>query len=165
MARMTLGALCREAREKHGLSQEQAGYLTGYARRTVSDLERDERTESQFDYICRLACKLDDLDLLRRAIQIQTGIPIAGMPLPEDLDRHFAALRDLTLHKIEQAVAALRSVASWKLGPDQRDLLEETARKVLDAKRAADWTYDALCAAGGIDPDELMKSHRLSVAA
>lgn len=165
MARKTLGTLCRDARERRGLSQEQVACLTHFSRRTISDFERDMRLESQFEYVCRLAKALDDMELLREAISIVVGIPAAGLPLPADIDRHVAALKELAIREKREALEALQAVPSWKVGPEQRELAEQAARELLDAITASQWAYDALCAAAGIDPDELMKSHRLSWAA
>lgn len=161
----TIGELCREAREKRGLSQEQVAGLTHFARRTVSDFERDERVEHQFGFACRLARALSDMDLLRQVIAVETGVPAAGRPVPDGIDRHAAALRDLALREKQEAVEALASLCFWRLGPGQRDQAERAARELLDAITASQWAFDALCAAAGIDPDELMRSHRLAVAA
>src|SRR5690606_29105838 len=110
MARKTLGMLCREAREKRGLSQEDVAALTHYARRTISDFERDERLESQFEYVCRLARALDDMNLLREAIAIHAGVPVAGRPVPEGVDRHVAALKELAIREKQEALEALQAV-------------------------------------------------------
>src|SRR5690606_559002 len=106
MARKTLGTLCRDARERRGLSQEQVACLTHFSRRTISDFERDMRLESQFEYVCRLAKALDDMDLLREAISIVVGIPAAGLPLPADIDRHVAALKELAIREKREALEA-----------------------------------------------------------
>jgi len=161
----SIGVIVREARERRGLSQEQVAALTHYGRRTISDFERDERVEHQFDYACRLARALNDMDLLRQVVAIETGVPVAGTPVPETIDRHVAALRDLAIREKQEAVEALNSICFWRLGPDQRETAERAARELLDAITASQWVYDALCAAAGIDPDELMRRHRLPAAA
>lgn len=161
----SIGQLCREARERRGLSQEQVAAMTHFARRTISNFERDERTAEQFAYACRLARALDDMELLRQVIEIEVGVPAAGRPIPDGIDRHAAALRDLAIREKREAMGALESLCFWRLGPDQREAAERAARELLDAITATQWVYDALCAAAGIDPDELMRTHRLSAAA
>lgn len=165
MQSMTIGSLCKKAREKRGLSQAQVARITHFDRRTVSNFERDERLEAQFTFACRLARALDDMDLLRRVIAIEAGVPVAGAPVPDDIDRHAAALRDLALREKQEAMDALASVCFWRLGPEQREAAERAARELLDAITASQWAYDALCTAAGIDPDELMKNHRFPFAA
>lgn len=159
---MTLGQLCLKARESRGLSQADAGAMTGFARRTVSDFERDARTESQFEYACKLACALDDMDLLRRAIEIETGVPVAGRPMPERIDKHAAALRDLAIREKHEAIEALRSIPFWRLGPEHQEIVRQAAQELLDSMQASQWLFDALCAAAKLDPDELMRRHRLA---
>jgi len=105
------------------------------------------------------------MDLLREVISVVVGILAAVLPLPAVIDMHVAALIELAIREKREALEALQAVPSWKVGPEQRELAEQAARELLDAITASQWAYDALCAAAGIDPDELMKSHRLSWAA
>lgn len=164
MSRQTIGQLCKDSRVAKGLSQDDAAKLTHYARRSVSDFERDRRTEQVFGYACRLAQALDDMSLLRKVVAIEVGVPVAGRPVPEGVDRHVACLRDLAIKEKRQAIEVLSEVPFWQLGPGQKDAAERAAIAILGAIDAFSWTYDALCAAAGLDPDELMNKRPCMVA-
>lgn len=164
MARETLGTICKEALDARGMTQDQAGRLTHFARRTVSDFLRDQRTERQLEFACRLACALNDMTLLRRAIAIEIGVPAAGIPVPDGIDCHPASLWGLARREEQEADEAMAAVEFWRLGPEQREEAEHAATQLLEEIAAKQWAFDALCTASGLDPDELMRRQSASVA-
>ena len=165
MIKRSIGQLCREAREVRGLTQDDTAALTHYDRRTISDYERDRRTEGQFRYACRRAEALGDMNLFRAAIAIETGVPIAGSPVPDGIDRHIAALRDLAMKEKREAWEALAQIPVWQVGPERRAKAERAAEEVLDSIIASGWVYQYLCALAEIDPYELMRRRRLPAVA
>lgn len=160
MARETIADLVRMARERRGLTQAQVGRLTHYQQRTISDFERGNRREHVFEYAIRLARALDDITLFRRIIEIETGVPIAGIPVPDGLDRHPASLRDLARREEREATEAMESLEFWRLGPAQRSAAERVAKELLDSITAQQWAFDSLCERCELDPDELIAKHR-----
>jgi len=159
----TIGRLCREARESRGLSQTDVAPMTHFDRRTISDYERGERTENQFRYAVKLARALNDMALLRSVIAVETGVPVAGSAIPDGVDRHVAALRDLAIKEKTEAVEALAQVTFWRIGPEQLCEVERAACEIVDAIASMQWLYDALCMAVGIDPDDLMSKRRFEM--
>lgn len=157
MARETIGTICKQALDARGMSGAEAGRLTHFAPRTVSDYLNDKRTERQFEFACRLACAINDMTLFRRAIEIETGVPIAGTPVPEGVDQHPASLWQLARREEQEAAEALGAVEFWRLGPEQRTEAERAAIQLWEEIAAKQWIFDALCGATGLDPDELMR--------
>lgn len=132
---MQLGEILREARERHGMTQEQLGNMVAYERSMISNIERNRRQASP-ECLARLQARLMDTRLAAQSCgHCQQGGLIAGAIIADNLDGHFAELLDVAQQEMSEFQKAYekflfhRRTGSWE---QEQTSAQECAKQAWD---------------------------------
>lgn len=141
-----LRGMIRDARLNRGWSQMEAGRRTGFDRLVISELESGKRQRDLVEYSFRLSVAAQDWRLAKTVVDMVAGAPIAGVPMPNNIDHHPLAIRQLVGREIATALAAIDEIPYWR---QASELDRQKAIKALEALWRAmstcGWLFEALC--------------------